>query len=493
MPAPTRKKPPITKPVAQVSTPQPTRPSTPSSPSGAQAQIFRPPSPSGGGPGPVPGKPTPVPTNPIAMPPILEISTLTGAPWSNPKYQPTNWAADVCNGGTFESTGPTTKLEWVSVLNPSEEQDDEVGVSGLVVNPHLSLNDIPFFHPFGNDWECSIAPDAPYLDLCGPANSDYSPGGRFEDDARYSQIAQPPVPTPSAFLPVEFDEFFVGGIGSIWQPLQGDRIAVYGRWILDAGHADFHTEIHPPLLMGFARTVDASEQPASPGPKASTLFRILSRPYQISQLYPASNDPSFQPDFNNPSDWRDLKSYLTDPSTYTTTQDVRAGCTPFPMPFVGTHIVAFTVKAPGAPPSASSVLNASFHFTVRDGCSVLVLPSPADPTAVIVVVTLNASAYAAPPALVSDGGRTFMISDLLNQFSGYDSLDFFTQVLVAVVELAKETIWVDEYVVSSPSSPVDSTNVVSSTPITSLKGLNGTAVDDSQPFPIYGWLKLSWA
>ena len=56
----------------------------------------------------------------------------------------------------------------------------------------------------------------------------------------------------------------------------GDRVAVFGRWIVDTGHPDFHTEIHPPLLLAVARA--ASDQ--------ETTSTVIGRPYLVSQRWP---------------------------------------------------------------------------------------------------------------------------------------------------------------------------------------------------------------
>jgi hypothetical protein len=84
-----------------------------------------------------------------------------------------------------------------------------------------------------------------------------------------------------------------------YEAQEGDRVAVYGRWIADAGHlhttgsdgsgtvVGFHTEIHPYLLMGVARAQQGPGGTRTDLASAGrTRFTLISRPYLTSQLYP---------------------------------------------------------------------------------------------------------------------------------------------------------------------------------------------------------------
>ena len=73
-----------------------------------------------------------------------------------------------------------------------------------------------------------------------------------------------------------------------YQPKDGDRVATFGRWIVDCGHGDddghfgFHTEIHPPLLLASARAT-------GPGLVAGncsgeqTCSTVIGRPFLVGQ------------------------------------------------------------------------------------------------------------------------------------------------------------------------------------------------------------------
>lgn len=442
----------------------------------ADASPIGPPKPT---PGPWPPQPPP-PTNPAPVPPVLSLTEwLSGAPWVNLAYQPANWAADRCGGLTFEQS-KTQIYEWVSALNPGIQQDDEVGVCGLAVNPSPSSADNPFFHPWGNDWEFSIAPDDSYTNLIAPSNSD--PSGRYADD--YAAAKKAGIAVPHGLLGVEIDS---GLVPPDYQVLEGDRVAVYGRWIIDAGHSDFHAEIHPPLMMVNARIVDSLGWPTLPGPTATTLCRFWTRPYQVNQLFPKKSNP----DINNPDDWMDLVGYLgqiTSSWWNDTVGTVAAHATMFPAAYVGDQIVGFTVKVPGPAPSPSSVLKASFHFTVHDdGCTAQVIPSATDPTAVTVIVSLGSYTPPPPP---KGSMQQLSVEDLINQLGDNASLDSITK---WIAEYVIQYIYVDRFDPLSAVSSADSVNVIPPTPITAVAHMNGVSIGNDQPFPLYGWLKLSWA
>jgi hypothetical protein len=192
------------------------------------------------------------------------------------------------------------------VLAPSEEYDQTtlVGATGWMLNPHYSGKDFPFTHPFLDssaprpsnlppifDWEFRLAldrePNNPRMDyqfLLAQGNRTAAlPGGRdrpLVDEA----INSLKLDVPSGLLGVEMD----GGLvphGFKTGAKTGDRIAVFGRWIVDTGHqvpepsGQFKSEIHPPLLMARA----SIEAIASGQPGTRVLF--TSRPYLVGQRF----------------------------------------------------------------------------------------------------------------------------------------------------------------------------------------------------------------
>jgi len=197
----------------------------------------------------------------------------------------------------------------------TESGDDVVAVSGVVAlkgalrdeahppqpgdgDAANSQGDIPFTHPFGNDVEFYVVPDAQYLNLLGltntplyntifqlGSNGEYqagiqkavasSPAGlglrRAQSTFATASMQQLP-PTYMGVLGIEADPV---NVPPEYQPLDGDRVVVFGRWIIDSGHDDFHTEIHPPLLLVSARAADRNR----------THARLIGRAYFVSQLF----------------------------------------------------------------------------------------------------------------------------------------------------------------------------------------------------------------
>jgi hypothetical protein len=178
-------------------------------------------------------------------------------------------------------------------------------------------------HPFGFDYDVAIAPDEDYWQLLARGNQESihldsrgltpsgclkpNPAGQtaiggFEDIVYPYLHATRPVENPvdnptfgwcspdfkcrciaNADCPdggvcqgavggLGFDTRLPGTLGmeidhdlipESYLPRDGDRVAVFGRWIVDCGHGDndqgvsgFHTEIHPPLLVASGRQTD---------------------------------------------------------------------------------------------------------------------------------------------------------------------------------------------------------------------------------------------
>jgi hypothetical protein len=404
---------------------------------------------------------------------LLDISRSDGSPWINPRYDTSdpNWSTNVVGGHTLDGSA-SHAFEWVSVLRPTVEQDDQVGLAGTVIHPHESENDVPFTHPFGLDYEFSIIPDPAYDDLLATANKD--PSGTYQgswEDSNANGII-----IPTGVLGLEIDKALVA---AAFRPISAERVAVYGRWIVDAGHGDFHAEIHPPLLMGFARSVDNSDNPALPDENATTLFRLWSRPYQAGQLFTSDGESGLP-----------LQDYCR--RIMLTPGEVRAFPPVFPRPFDGQHLVSFTIRPPVPVPPLSSAtwdLQYSYHFTVNQCCNVDISRSPQQPNALLVTVSLNAPLYpvVGTPAEQFD---TFGIDDLLRQVPSGLDLSWYVQLWLDIKQ-AQGPVSIRRFDAPQSSSTQDSVNVV---PFTSINApsMSGQALDVSQPFPVYGWVRLRW-
>ena len=156
----------------------------------------------------------------------------------------------------------------------------------------LSNKDVPFVHPFGFDWEFFVVPDQQYESLLAPSNTGQSSAGvdsEYDGATRHAREVLG-LRAPAGVLGVETDQDLVP-TSFRSQVTDGSRIAVFGRWITDCGHPDFHTEIHPPLLMAVARPAPLAGDPDNPpaGTSEVTSVRIMSRPYTVSQQFDEGN------------------------------------------------------------------------------------------------------------------------------------------------------------------------------------------------------------
>lgn len=395
------------------------------------------------------------------LPHLLHISKIQGDDWANPVYDTSSatWSSQVVGGSQYDGSD-AHPFEWVSVLNPTVEQDDEVGVAGFAVGVDLSEFDLPFTHPFGGDFEFGIVPDAEYAGLLAQSN----------DGA----------------LPMEVE---AGMVPDAYRPQVGDRVAVYGRWIVDAGHNDFHSEIHPPLLLARARAVNSQDADAYPDASAATLLQLWSRPFQAAQKFTDgdSKNLSLQPYLKNIAD---------------TVYDIDAYPPTFPKPFDGVHLVSFLVRPPMPTPPPpprpfldQAYLECSYSFTTNKACSVQVQQSLSDPNAVQVILALNSAGYPLLPEPASTLIK-YTIDDLVGQIP--TDLGKLTSFLIDVVKTYQSAknlggaadLYVRTY--NPLSAPDLSRQVVPFTPLANLPP-SAVNVNDSQPFPIIGWLKVRWA
>ena len=124
---------------------------------------------------------------------------------------------------------------------------------------------------------------------------------------------------------------------------------------------------------------------------------------------------------------------------------------------------------------------------------VQVQQSLSDPNAVEVILALNSAGYPSLPEPPSTRVK-YKIDDLVKQIPA--DLDTLTSALVDIVEawqsgfgLSEADPWVRTY--HPLPAPDVSTHAVPFTPLNNLPR-SSVNVDDTQPFPIIGWLKVKW-
>jgi len=238
-----------------------------------------------------------------------------------------------------------------------------IGCTGWVVAPDYSGADAPFDHPFGFDWEFQVALDDDrkgYQELLNPANINPEESGIGQLLA-----SEQGLPMRRGLLGVEWDGNLIPQSFKA-RVRHGDRVAAFGRWILDTGHnfgKFWRTEIHPPLLLVSA---SVENNPRAPG---STRALFMSRPYLPGQHYAVDPANAY---LDSVDDDGPFLSHLVNELVKVITlrsRMVEAHPKIKSTPFEGSY--QFTVKVrPPARPRGAYRLAVSFQFTVRNGCSV---------------------------------------------------------------------------------------------------------------------------
>ncbi len=396
----------------------------------------------------------------VAPPLILETT------YHNPPFNTSSatWAKNRVGGKTFLSglTGDAP-FEWTPVLNPSEEFDlDFVGLSGWAYSPVISDKDNPFLHPFGFDWEFLTAPDAPYQSLAAPTkDNEY-----VEAKAKAAQHGHP-VPN---MLGMETDQNLVP---PFYRAQDGDRVCLWGRWIVDTGHGDFHTEIHPPALL-----VTGHPNVAHPADETDTT--ILGRPFLVSQLFESDDYPMKKHLLNEVGKVQSFRSL-----------SLEAHPKIKPKPFKGVHLMTYIVRPPSVRGNPMDQLMAYYKFTVRTGVSVQLVNS-AD--AVTVYVVMNDAQY--KPAKLPRKHSVNISRKELKRLNS-DAGTTYDEAIIAALLIPGNPvaalidsmgITTDKY---DPLVPILGNETTAN--VKSLAGNTpGVVRDDNQPFPISGYLRLKW-
>jgi hypothetical protein len=441
-----------------------------------------------------PPAPPPAPTG---GPPASILTTT----YDNAAYDPAatdpDWASKISNGSTIGITSPPP-WEWVSVYDQRFEKEGSLnnpvaGLTGWAVagDPPISTADVWFVHPFGNDFQFFVAPDPQYEGLLAASNDGVHPGdAEFSEATSVARGGTPTraglgLPASKGVIGIEIDQGLVPQTFQ-QQITDGTRVAVFGRWIVDCGHEDFHTEIHPPLLMATATPMappagvtDASEM---------THVEIMSRPFSTSQKFEEGNfvdhlitevakvEDTF---LGIPSSWR-----------------VEAHPTVLTPPYEGRPFIELLVQPPPRPlsphptPLLPETLVVNFHFTHRHGVAMQVFEAGPGTVGILIVLgDLN------PSPIPNSHGYTVQWSQLGDKYSWIiDALqiaDLLTLNIAPAIVLNRG-ILTDAYDAPTASSPLDNQNIATPVGIESLHPGVGFSEDDNQPFPLYGWLNVYW-
>lgn len=376
-----------------------------------------------------------------------------------------NWAGEVCGLKSTYNLGGAP-WEWTPVVSGFAEYGSNEPASGWVLNAHESKTDVPFLHPFDKlDFGYLIAVDQPSAVLLSKGNLD-------DDEERVAARAEAVsrnLTIGSGLLAVEQDRGLVPGT---FRPQGGQRVVAFGRWIVDCGHDNWQTEIHPPLL-----TVSADND------VTTTRARVVSNPHLVSQQFDHGGI---------------LEQLLYEAALVNTgfpfipfNDQVKAEASVLP-PSSGLNVFSFDLRAPITAPSDNHRLFVRMHLTARPG--VIVQPFLLDEETLSVLVLFTDELTAAE----AKGRRRWNVSydDLITLHKGAGHLWGTIMAQVGFQDWVKAAVFARgiRAVLYDPPQPPDVMNAPGTAGFAAKApwGQSAVRVDPNQPFPLIGWFELSW-
>jgi len=370
---------------------------------------------------------------------------------------------------TVEPQDARVVREWGEIV-PGKQ----MYVAGTVRETEFSRGDLQFTHPYDRDITFDIVPQEPYKDLVqvlGPG-IDGDEGGA--GDSLHWELSRGLFPhqTRSAYL----DGFL---------PQNGYAVASYGRWIIDCGHNDYHSELHPPTFLAMGRVDKES------GATISNAFYV---PYDETQLF--TPNASLANDFANPERFSDPDSRTFPSYLYHQLLAVEHIGNPRTTLFLhrleAHHIldanrqspVTWYVCAQGPKPANAKGLSISLDFTARPG---MTISSESDPSTGCVRLTARIGPSYTP--MVPTRKDCVTPWEELNRQAqaalGDPNLDIRDLVAGEVSASFRDAVLrdplVDCYVpliVPAPGNP---------------NGDPGVFTSADQPYPFYGEATVGWA
>jgi hypothetical protein len=403
--------------------------------------------------------------------PILETDYVNTQ--RRPLDRRSDWPKRLVGGKTLTDPG-AKPYSWWSILDPDSQYDLPLtGLSGTVIDPELSNSDLPFLHPFGNDFEFKVAPDERYFDLVAPTEPD--PGysfARLEANTTFD-LDVPGVigmEIDSRLVPYKFRRAVK----------EGDRVALWGRWIVDAGHDDFHTEIHPPLLMATAHRTRSQQEAGARGVKGdATMVQIITRPYLVDQ------------DFGDGGVVEHFVKEVAKVEALLSRQ-VEANPRLLDMPFKGLHVFSFKVRPPAPRVDRGDRLIVEFSLTRRSDSVAIEVLKGNDNESVRVVIVLNEAGYDPPPKPRATS-YSITLDELVDKYDPENAdlwrLGIFAGILAGPFRGLILNQGVKTRRFAPPPDPV--IQRTTRVPLANLRPVN-IPLDTSQAFPLSGTVKLEW-
>jgi hypothetical protein len=208
-------------------------------------------------------------------------------------------------------------------------------------------------HPFGTDFTFQTVLDPPFKALGETVGK--LPILPFPPGVLHTELEKGIIPHSDA------ENYLPGFV-----PQQGDQIAFYGRWIVDCGHDDFHTEMHPPSLVSFGHQQGAG----------TTVVHSFYYPYEVTELYSPSPDQvanlANTARFTDPKT-KTLPGYFVDELLRVIQGEHDRIQAHILMKAPPVQPLTWYACAP-SPRPAGSKLTASYQYTARPGIDIQVTP-----------------------------------------------------------------------------------------------------------------------
>ena len=432
--------------------------------------------------------------DPVATPAPLDILSIRHQNPPLPDPGDSTWAA---SGG--DEYPLDSDFEWVQALSHADEYEGSnlVGCTGWIVDPDDSGADVPFDHPMGFDWEFQIALDdgegGDYQPLLSPANT--QPEGHAPELA-----AALGVPVRRGLLGLEWDKSLLPASFRA-RVNHGDRVATFGRWILDTGHnfgGYWRTEIHPPLLVATGSVQEG-------GGSEFTRALFMTRPYLVGQTFTQDVDDAYLDGVDDDGGFfSHIVSELWRVMTLRS-RHVEAHPKIKAFPFKGSYRLHVVVKPPRPRASRSERLAVSFQFTVRQGCNVRV--SSSSPDQIDVIIEMSSAEYE-PPDLPPRNECVYGPDQLDKLSSGagirMEVAEWAATALSALLPwggiflsgyvkyILDHGITTDRYDALAAFDVMDASRAVIDAPASNIPAGQGVSFDDAQHHPVFGWIEAKW-
>lgn len=385
-----------------------------------------------------------------------------------------SWARNVCGGETaFDVNG--ARYEWTPVYSGNGEYGSMEPVSGWVLEDHESDKDVPFTHPFGGkDFTYLMRPDAAQRSLLAPRNFEVAIDDEHTQANTWGESVG--LAADGGLLEVEQDR---GLIPDQYRPHRGDRVAIFGRWIVDCGHDSWLSEIHPPLLTAVAR---ASEKENGAN---VTHVSLISNPYLVSQEFPNGGllDQLIH----------DVAEINFSPPLLPITWHIFAQAN-FLRPTSGLQTAFLRIRAPTPAPSPDHRLFVRMHLTARPG--VIAQPFMLDNETLGVLVLFTDSLALLPITGWHDWDVSADELKNLHLEAGLAYQGIISEAALVQFDPVKLGVLaqgIRGLLYDNPVEPdLSNATVIKGWADESPWGQQPVTVNDNQAFPLIGWIEVSW-